>query len=229
MKLVLYDELGSTSDEARRQSQDGAPHGTIIAARRQTAGRGRQGRAWVSPAGNVHASFLLRPGVTAARVPEIGFVAALAVADTVDASLPGGPAAGLKWPNDVQLLGAKVAGILVELVEGGAVIVGIGVNVAHAPPDMPYPVTCLAAHGCRAAMEDVLHALVTAFERRWLAWSTAGFDPVRDDWLRRGPPLGQTLQVRDGQQGRFAGLDADGALLLETPDGMRRVVAGEVA
>jgi BirA family transcriptional regulator, biotin operon repressor / biotin---[acetyl-CoA-carboxylase] ligase len=229
MNLVIHDELGSTSDEARRQAQDGAPHGIVIAARCQTAGRGRQGRTWVSPAGNLHASLLLRPEIAAARVPEIGFVAALAVADTVDAVLPGGPAAGLKWPNDVQLLGAKVAGILVELVEDGAVIAGIGVNVAHTPPDMPYPVTCLAAHGCQTAMEGVLQALIAAFERHWLAWSTAGFDPVRDAWLRRGPPLGQVLQVRSGQQGRFAGLDADGALLLETADGTRRVVAGEVA
>ena len=129
MNLLLHEELGSTSDEARRLAQANAPHGTVVAARRQTAGRGRQGRVWVSPAGNLHASFLLRPGVAAVRVPEIGFVAALAVAETVDAVLPAGPAATLKWPNDVQLAGAKVAGLLVELVEDGAVIVGIGVNV----------------------------------------------------------------------------------------------------
>jgi BirA family transcriptional regulator, biotin operon repressor / biotin---[acetyl-CoA-carboxylase] ligase len=228
MNLLLHEELGSTSDEARRLAQANAPHGTVVAARRQTAGRGRQGRVWVSPAGNLHASFLLRPGVAAVRVPEIGFVAALAVAETVDAVLPAGPAATLKWPNDVQLAGAKVAGLLVELVEDGAVIVGIGTNVAHAPPDLPYPVACLAAHGARAGMEDVLQILMATFERHLLDWSTAGFSPVRDAWMQRGPRLGEALQIRNGQQGRFAGLDTDGALLLETPDGVRRVLAGEV-
>ncbi len=166
--------------------------------------------------------------MAAARVPEIGFVAALAVAETVEAVLSGGPAATLKWPNDVQLAGAKVSGLLVELVEGGAVILGIGINIAHVPPDLPYPVTSLAAHGASVGMDDVLRILMAVLDRHWQAWCTAGFDPVRQAWMRRGPPLGQDLQIRNGQRGRFAGLDTDGALLLETADGVRRVVAGEI-
>ncbi len=162
-------------------------------------------------------------------MPEIGFVAALAVAACVDAALPDAAAAALKWPNDIQLAGAKVGGILVELVEAGAVIVGIGVNVAHAPADMPYPVTCLAAHRAQGTMEDLLHALMGAFDQHLRAWSETGFGPVRTAWLRRGPPLGEMLRLRTGVEGRFAGLDTDGALLLETAEGPKRVVGGEVA
>ncbi len=228
MNLILHEELGSTSDEARRLAQGGAAHGTVVVARRQTAGRGRQGRVWVSPAGNLYASFLLRPGVAMARVPEIGFVAAVAVADAVDAALPGA-ATALKWPNDVQIAGAKVCGILVEAEADGVVIVGTGVNVAHAPPGLPYPVTCLAAHGSTATVDTVLHSLAAAFERHLAAWSAAGFGPVREAWMRRGPALGQAVQLRTGQHGAFAGLDTDGALLLATPEGTRRVVVGEVS
>jgi BirA family transcriptional regulator, biotin operon repressor / biotin---[acetyl-CoA-carboxylase] ligase len=225
MILHCHDELGSTSDEALRLAREGAPHGTVICARRQTAGRGRQGRRWISPAGNLHASFLLRPGVPAMRTAEIGFVAAVAVAATLDAMLPG--QAALKWPNDVLLGGAKVAGILTELVEE-AVIVGIGVNVAHVPPDMPYQVTSLAAQGCGATAEEVLASLMQHFEQGLAAWTQGGFGPVRAAWLQRGPSLGQAMRAGEGT-GRFAGLAEDGALLLETENGTRRVVAGEVA
>jgi BirA family transcriptional regulator, biotin operon repressor / biotin---[acetyl-CoA-carboxylase] ligase len=225
MILHRHDELGSTSDEASRLAREGAPHGTVICARRQTAGRGRQGRRWISPVGNLHASFLLRPGVPAARTAEIGFVAAVAIAAALDTILPG--QATLKWPNDVLLGGAKVAGILTELVEA-TVIVGIGINVAHVPPDMPYPVTSVAAQGCHVTVEEVLAALMQHFGQGLEAWTQGGFGPVREAWLRRGPSAGQAMRAGD-LTGRFAGLAGDGALLLETGNGTRRVVAGEVA
>jgi BirA family biotin operon repressor/biotin-[acetyl-CoA-carboxylase] ligase len=225
MILQCHDELGSTNDEASRLAHAGAPHGTVICARRQTAGRGRQGRRWISPIGNLHASFILRPGVPAARTAEIGFVAAVAIAATLDAMLPG--QLTLKWPNDVLLGGAKVAGILTELVEA-AVVVGIGLNVAHVPPDMPYAVTSLSAQGCRVTVEEVLAALMQHFEHGLAAWAQDGFDPVRAAWLQRGPAPGQAMRAGD-LTGRFAGLAADGALLLDTGSGTRRVVAGEVA
>ncbi len=225
MILHCHDELGSTNDEAARLAREGAPHGAVICARRQTAGRGRQGRRWVSPVGNLHASFLLRPGVPVARTAEIGFVAAVAIAATLDAVLPG--QATLKWPNDVLISGAKVAGILTELVED-AVIVGIGVNVTHVPPDMPYPVVSLAALGSHATADEVLAGLMQQFGRGLAAWAQDGFGPVRTAWLRRGPALGQALRA-GALAGGFAGLAEDGALLLDTEGGTRRVVAGEVA
>ena len=228
MIVQRHARLGSTNDEALRQARDGAPGGTVVVAARQDAGRGRQGRNWASPPGNLHASFLLRPAVPPARAAEIGFVAALAVAGALDGFVPG---ARLKWPNDVLLGGAKVAGILSERVDA-AVVVGIGVNVAHAPPAMPYPVASLAGHGATATVDAVLAALVAQMEQGLARWEANGFAAVRDAWLQRGPALGQALQARLGARtlaGSFAGLDVDGALLLDTPGGRRRVVAGDVA
>jgi BirA family biotin operon repressor/biotin-[acetyl-CoA-carboxylase] ligase len=222
--------LGSTMDEARALALAGASDGAVVVARRQTAGRGRQGRAWFSPEGNLHASILLRPGLPAARLTELGFVVALAVADAVDALLPGGRAR-LKWPNDVLVGGAKIAGILVELIEDSAAIVGVGVNLGHLPEAALYPVTSLACLGAAAGVDEILPHLLAALETRLAEWQTGGFAPVRSAWLARGPAIGETVRVRLGQQtihGSFAGLDADGALLIATDGEPRRFAAGEV-
>ncbi|MBV9116317.1 MAG: biotin--[acetyl-CoA-carboxylase] ligase [Acetobacteraceae bacterium] len=227
--IRLYDSLGSTNDEARRLAEGGAAHGTVVAAREQTAGRGRAGRSWASPPENLYLSVLLRLDRTPGRLAELSFVAALAVADMVDAFLPTGVRATLKWPNDVLVGGAKISGILLEQADG-ATIIGMGVNVVHAPAGTPYPATSLAREAGEASavsVEACRTALLAALAKRLDAWLGAGFVPVRAAWLARAHPLGTPL--RAGQtDGAFAGLDADGALLLDTSDGRCRVVAGEV-
>jgi len=193
-------------------------------------GRGRHGRGWFSPEGNLYASILLRPCLPPARLTELGFVVALAVADAVDAVLPGGRA-GLKWPNDVLVDGGKVAGILVEIVEDNAAVIGIGLNIALVPDATPYPVTCLCAAGATTSPEAVLTHLLSALERHEAHWSEHGFAGPRAAWLARGPAPGELVSVRIGTRidtGRFAGLDADGALLLAEDGVTRRVVAGDV-
>ena len=225
-----YDELASTNDEARRLAERGAPDGTVVHAVRQTAGRGRQGRNWQSPAGNLYASFLLRPGIATERASELGFVAAVAVADLAASVLPDG-AVAVKWPNDVLAGGAKLAGILTECA-GGAVVIGIGLNVRHAPEGLPYPATCLAAQGCALDADAVLRRLADGMAVALEAWSTLGFAAILESWAARGPAIGAALRVRSGSgqvAGRFAGLDSDGALLLATDQGVRRIVAGDVA
>ncbi|MDE2580599.1 MAG: biotin--[acetyl-CoA-carboxylase] ligase [Rhodospirillales bacterium] len=230
--------LGSTNDEARRLALAGAPAGTVVTATEQTAGRGRQGRVWHSGAGNLHASILLRPDVPPARLGELAFLAALAVAETVDNLLAPARRVVLKWPNDVLVDGAKIAGILIEQ-EGTAMILGIGINVAHHPPDTPYPATDLAAAmagaGAIVAVETVLQRLLAALGTGLAMWDTHGFAPIRAAWLARAQPSGTALRVRLGAvgvpdtiEGHFAGLDARGALLLDTPAGQVRIVAGEV-
>jgi len=217
-------------DEARAQARDGAADGTVVVAARQTQGRGRQGRDWISPEGNLYASILLRPALPPVRLSELGFVVALAVADAVDAVLAGARAR-LKWPNDVMVDGAKVAGILVEIIEDNAVVVGIGVNIARAPEAGVYPVGCLCDAGATVLPEVALTHLLAALERRLAAWMERGFAPIRAAWLARGPVPGDSVRVRIGARvdaGRFAGLDADGALLLAEDGGLRRVVAGDV-
>jgi BirA family biotin operon repressor/biotin-[acetyl-CoA-carboxylase] ligase len=223
--------LPSTMDAARAAARDGAPDGTVVVAGQQTQGRGRQGRDWFSPEGNLYASILLRPGLPPARLSELGFVVALAAADAVDAVLPGGRVR-LKWPNDVLIDAGKVAGILVEIVEDNAAVIGIGLNIAHAPTAAPYPVTCLRDAGATASPEAALTHLLSALEHHLARWTKHGFTHAREAWLARGPTPGEMIRVRIGTRidtGRFAGLDANGALLLTENGATRRVVAGEVA
>jgi BirA family transcriptional regulator, biotin operon repressor / biotin---[acetyl-CoA-carboxylase] ligase len=226
-----YDSIGSTNDEALRLAHHGAPHGTAVCARQQTAGRGRHARHWHSPTGNLYVSLLLRPVATPAKAAELSFVTALAVADTVDWFLPDGIKAELKWPNDVLVRGAKIAGILLEYADA-AVIVGIGINVRHAPSGTPYPVTSLAA--CGTALPEsatALPVLLEAFNHRFSAWDASGFHVVRDSWLSRAHPPGSPLRVTSGTSsviGRFLDLTLDGALIVETADGLARIVAGDV-
>lgn len=221
--------VGSTMDEARALAEAGAAHGTVVSADTQRAGRGRGGRAWASPRGNLHATVVLRPGGGAQQAPQLGFLVALAVAEAVDQLA--GPGTALKWPNDVLRAGAKLAGILLERLEGGAVLAGIGANVRHVPPDMPYPVTSLAALGCLAGPEELLGAVMERLEQGWAAWQAGGFASVLVRWSARGPAPGAPLRVQVGTallHGRFAGLRQDGALLLEAGGERRALLAGDV-
>lgn len=228
-RLVALDSVGSTNDEAGRLADEGATEGTFVWARGQTGGRGRRGRSWASPPGNLYCSTVLRPACGAGRAAELGFVAALAVADMV----PRERQIRLKWPNDVLVDGGKIAGILPEsAIDQDArvahVVVGIGVNVGFAPqlPDMRYPGAILGG-SVEAAAEKLAHGLA-----HWLAeWRQSGFEEIRAAWLAQAGPLGAEVDVRLGEQlvsGRFAGLDRDGGLLLDTAAGPRRIVSGEL-
>ncbi len=221
-----FDAVASTMDEARTLADQGAPHGTAVVARVQQAGRGRGGHRWASPPGNLHLTVVLRPGGEARLAPELGFVTAVAVAEAVDALA--GPQTALKWPNDVLRGGAKLAGILLERLEDGAVLAGVGANVRHSPPGMPYPVTSLAALGCDAEPDALLHAVLHRLAEGWADWQAHGFAPVLARWLARGPALGAPVRMRSGLAGRFAGLGPDGALLLDGAHGRTAIVAGEV-
>lgn len=228
-RLVALDSVGSTNDEAARLADAGAPEGTVVWARQQTGGRGRRGRAWASPVGNLYTSTILRPDVPAARAAELGFVSALAVADIV----PAGRAVRLKWPNDVLVDGGKVAGILLESAIGQTgevqyVVAGIGINVGFAPqlPEMRYPGAALGG-----SVEAALERFTGAFAARLAEWRRDGFETVRSAWLAKAGPLGAEVDVKLGDElvrGRFSGLDREGALLLETASGPRRIVSGEL-
>lgn len=233
---VAREETGSTNDDATQAARAGAPEGTLIWARRQTQGRGRRGRAWVSPEGNLHLSIVLRPDVPPARAGEIAFVAALASADACAALAP---AADIrcKWPNDVLADGRKVAGLLIETsIIGGRLewlVVGIGINLASHPEAVEFPATHLAQHAGRPiAVEEGLATLAEAFAARYRLWCERGFAPVRAAWLDRAAGLGARIRVRldnDDLTGTFTGLETDGALLLTLADGTaRRVTAGDV-
>ncbi len=225
--LHAHDAIGSTSDEARRLAEAGAADGTAVWARRQVAGRGRLGRPWSSPVGNLYVSVVLRRGPPA-RAAELGFACALAVADLAAGAAPHA-AVTLKWPNDVLLGGAKLAGVLLEATDA-FVVAGLGVNLAAAPEGLPYPATTLAAHGAPLTPEAALGRLLHALHAR-LAERDAGFAHTRAAWLARGPTRGAAISVTVGGvrvEGRFAGLGEDGALLAVVGGAERRFVAGEV-
>lgn len=209
----------------------GAEEGLWLRAERQTGGRGRQGRRWASPAGNLHASTLVRIRSGDPPPATLALVAAVAVAETVGAYLAV-DAAQLKWPNDLLLDGAKLSGILLERADA-AVVVGIGVNLAHHPHDTDRRATSLAAHGVTPDPADFAETLAAAFAR-WLGvWRGQGLAPVRARWLERAHPAGTALSARlpDGSaiDGLFGGLDGDGALILRLADDTSRVIhAGDV-
>jgi BirA family biotin operon repressor/biotin-[acetyl-CoA-carboxylase] ligase len=220
-------ETGSTNADLIALARDGAGDGVWLRAERQTDGRGRQGRAWTSPAGNVYVSTLVRLRPTDPPAATLAFVAAVALDDAVAVYLPVTATARLKWPNDLLVDGAKLSGILLERVDD-AVVIGIGVNLTH-HPDLPdRATTSLAAHGNGVSAEAFTETLVEAFAR-WLGrWRGEGLGPLRARWLARAHPVGTALSVRtpDGGQieGLFDGLDAGGALILRLAGGERRVI-----
>jgi BirA family biotin operon repressor/biotin-[acetyl-CoA-carboxylase] ligase len=214
-------ETGSTNDDLAQLARDGAPEGLWLRAERQTGGKGRQGRAWVSPPGNLHASTLvrLRPGDPPA--PTLALVAAVALHEAV---APHAPAARIKWPNDLIVEGAKLAGILLER-QNDAVIVGFGVNLAHRPPALDRPAASLDPP---VVPGPFLERLAAGFAA-WLArWRGEGLAPIRAAWLAAAHPPGTRLATRDAE-GAFDGLDETGALLLRLENGaLRTIHAGDV-
>jgi BirA family transcriptional regulator, biotin operon repressor / biotin---[acetyl-CoA-carboxylase] ligase len=227
--------LGSTNDEARRLAEQGCLHGTVVWADEQTSGHGRLGRPWHSRPGNLLFSVVLRPPVPSSRAAELGFVAAVVAADFIAGVLPAGAMIGLKWPNDVQVDAAKIAGILPEARSVGEtldwVVLGVGLNLAHAPDAMPYRVTSLSAHGVNMAPGQALTAIL-AHLGRWLPmWQQEGFGVVRAGWLRYARGLGTEVTVNLGarqEKGIFHDLDIDGAMILGTGPASRRITTGEV-
>lgn len=235
-RLQSHEALPSTSDEVIRLAGEGEEDGLAVLAHRQTAGRGTQGRAWQGPSGNLHLSVLLRPHEPLRLATQWGFLAAVALADTLEPLLPDPALLALKWPNDVMLGGAKAAGILVETGADGAggidwVCLGIGVNLAQAPV-VPGRVTAsLAGIGAvPPSPEAFAAALLTAIARRRAQRATAGFAPIRDAWLARGPTIDTDLAIsRHGGEitGRFVGLAEDGGLLLSVGGRITTLASGE--
>jgi BirA family biotin operon repressor/biotin-[acetyl-CoA-carboxylase] ligase len=233
VRLLTYDEIDSTNAEALRLLRQGERGPLWVSAQRQSAGRGRRGRKWVSVPGNLHASLLLTEPGPAEHGPQLAFGAALAVHDAIVEVAPEiKPLLELKWPNDLLLSGAKFAGILIEgegAEEAGAVAIGIGVNCAAHPTDAAYPATDLSAGGAHVTAAALLAALSVKMPGRVAQWNSGnGFATIRADWLARAAGLGENIRVALADRelaGRFEGLDDSGCLVLIAPDGGETVVA----
>jgi len=238
--LVILDEIDSTNAEARRLAEAGELGPRWIVARRQTAGRGRRGRAWIDKPGNLAATLLIRVQETAREAAQTTFIAALAVADLMDVFVS--PAlVSIKWPNDVLLDGRKASGILVESgphPAGGLwLAVGIGVNLTHAPEGTE-SVSGAIADSLRADLtfappvEAAAEILAETFAVWWGRWQTLGFEPVLDAWTTRLTGLNGPCTVRldhETIEGVAEGVEPDGALRLRLADGSARLIsAGDV-
>ncbi len=236
--LHAYDSLESTSDLAKELAEEGAAHGETVIAEAQTAGRGRRGRSWVSPPGrNVMFSVVLRPELPPARAPELTLVASVAICDALRQA---GVAAGIKWPNDILAGGRKIAGILTELAAEPDrvhwVVVGVGVNVNLRREELPEELrevatSVLLERGEPAPRALFAAACLTALEAWVDAHAEQGFAPIRAAWRERSVTLGREVLVRaDGRDvtGTAEDIDEQGALLVRTPAGLERILAGDV-
>lgn len=236
--LHHYETVESTNSKAFELAHEGGFHGEVIVTEHQTAGKGRRGRAWSSPAGKSLAmSVILRPEIAPARAPELTLVAAVALAQTLRDS---GVEAKIKWPNDVQIGGRKVAGILTELSADVErvhfVVLGIGVNLNAETGDFPPEVAEIATSVQVVRRSPVHRALFTAALlgqlETWVdKWTDEGFEPVRAAWKELSSTLGEEVLVRaDNRElrGIAEDIDPSGALLLRVGDKLERVLSGDV-
>jgi BirA family transcriptional regulator, biotin operon repressor / biotin---[acetyl-CoA-carboxylase] ligase len=235
--LISHDTLGSTNAEALSLARAGERGPLWITAARQTAGRGRRGSVWTSEPGNLYASLLLSDAAPAAHLPELCFVVALAVRDAIAAAAPAiASELKLKWPNDLLLDGAKLAGILIEAESVGdktATVAGIGVNCAHHPRDTGYPATALVAHGVSMTPDALFRELSGVMVVRLAQWDRgAGFAAIRAEWLSHAAGIGGDIVVRLPDRelsGKFESLDQMGRLMLRLPAGrLEAITAGEI-
>lgn len=249
-RLEAHETVGSTNAMALQRAREGDPGRLWIVSKRQESGRGRRGRSWETPQGNLAATLLLTGTGELRLAATLGFVAGLALADALQAVVPqaaigvgvdGGNARGgrfeLKWPNDVLAGGAKLAGILLEsamLTNGGhALAIGLGVNVVAHPEGLPYPATSLAALGSPADAETLFLALSDAWTANARDWNDGrGLALIRKRWLARAAGLGADVAVRvDGDvvRGKFETIDEDCRFVVRAPGGeLMRIAAGDV-
>ncbi|WP_246272940.1 biotin--[acetyl-CoA-carboxylase] ligase [Oricola thermophila] len=230
--------VGSTNAEAMALAATGDPGNLWVTAGEQTAGRGRRGRAWASPPGNLYASALLIDPAPLNRLGTLPLVAAVAVRDAIEAcGTPSGTRLAIKWPNDILLNGAKCCGILLEsqgLSDGHlAVVIGCGINIVSFPEPGLYRATALNREGISATPSSLFAELAIAFEAALKLWDGGrGVVAIRERWLRHAEGIGGPIAVNLAKgrlEGQFEGIDADGALLLRTSDGtLRQISAGDL-
>ena len=234
---IVLDEVDSTMAEAARRAPT-LDRPTWIVARRQTAARGRRGRAWVNPEGNFAATYVFRPGGNAAAAALRSFMAASALYEVLALQVER-ERLSLKWPNDVLLNGGKVAGILLETTGSGSGVdwlsIGIGVNLVHVPEgvrDAAFPPVSLAGEGGRPVdLDEFLSNLASAYATEERIFEALGFGPIREKWLRHAARLGEVITARTGREeitGTFETIDEAGQLVLATPKGRVTIPAADV-
>lgn len=236
-RFVELETVGSTNSLCFDKARQGDAGHLWIRADEQTTGRGRRGRDWSSPIGNMFASLLLIDPKPAERIGELPLAAAVALAEAVDKAAGTLQLVSLKWPNDLLVEGSKLSGILLEaetLNDGRqAVVLGFGVNCVSHPPLSLYQATDLRSLGYQVTAERLFECLAETLADNLSRWQQpGGFEGIRRAWLKRATHLGKTITVRTAQEeitGTFADLDARGHLVLKQDGGGERTIyAGDV-
>lgn len=231
--LLSFDSLDSTNEEAKRLAKSGSGHGAVIWAKKQTAGKGRLGRTWVSDEGNLFVSVLLKPEKQMHELSQLSFVAAVAVHQTLKDVLAKEYKLECKWPNDLLVDGRKIGGILLESFKAGEesgnwLVVGVGVNVDSFPEDAEFPATCLTECGVELiSAKIILSRFIHHFIECYDLWNADGFEPIRREWLKAAWGMGQKLVARlpDKEvEGVAYGIDPNGNLILELGGGRRQFI-----
>lgn len=231
-RRITIDEVDSTNRLAFERAAAGEKGPLWIVARRQTAGRGRSGRPWSSEPGNLYASLLVEMACPPTVVPQVSLVAGVAVASAIKQVLGDRSAAlRLKWPNDVLIGQAKCVGILAESTMGResvTVVIGIGINLAWHPTDLGRMATSLAEQGAHISPDAMFDGLAPAMQHWLEVWQCGvGFGSVRDAWLAQAGQVGENCSVNTGTErleGKFLGIDAAGALLMQDNQGRQRSI-----
>lgn len=236
-RLEVFDRIGSTNDLAMARAEAAGADKLWIVAQSQEAGRGRHGRVWASPPGNLYASLLLLDPAAPDSAAQLGFVAGVALGTALRRLVPASPPIQLKWPNDALWRGAKLSGLIVEgmrLKNGQfACILGIGVNCASHPSDLTVATTDLTSIAQRPiSAAKVLFELSDELPQALRRWRRGlGFDQIRGEWLSLAGGVGETVRADTGTrvyEGRFRTIDASGRLVLDCPAGAVTIAAGEV-
>ncbi len=230
-RIVHLPETGSTMDVARELARKGCPAFTVVAADRQSAGRGRLRRAWYSAAGGLYFTLVVRPGIPVALSPRVNFLASTTLARVLRTGY--GLAAGVKWPNDILVEGRKLCGLLSEMEAESErvafITIGVGINVNNRLPAIDSPATSMKVLlGGKVSRREILSRFLDAFED---VVAAGDWDAVIPAWKRFSVTLGQPVRIMTGREelhGVALDVDADGALILQTPDGStRKIIYGD--
>lgn len=235
--LLSFDTLDSTNEEAKRLAKAGGSHGAVIWAKKQTSGKGRMGRSWVSEEGNLFVSMLLKPEKPLQEFSQLSFVTAVAVLDAL-ADMVKPDDLACKWPNDILLNDKKLGGILLESFKAGEdsdswAVAGVGINVDSFPKQTDFPATCLTDAGVELiSAKIILSRFIHHFIECYNTWNAKGFAPIRKRWLESAWKLGNPITARlvDGkQEGLFEGIDDHGRLILALAEGRKQhILAADI-
>jgi BirA family biotin operon repressor/biotin-[acetyl-CoA-carboxylase] ligase len=236
MNLLEFPTLDSTNEEAKRLIKNGcAQDFQVILAHEQYAGRGRSGKVWQSPPGNLYCSVLVSLSGDLKKNAQISFVAAIAIGEVLAEILPDEFNIQYKWPNDVYIGGKKIAGILLESVKSKGsnwFIIGVGVNIKWHPADLPTAATSLAYCDIKGiSPKELIIKFMAAFENNIKLWQEAGFKSIKDAWLKKAYRLNEEITANFGNQtlvGIFSGMNNNGELELVSEGGKHLISSGEV-